>query len=70
MEQEKQQSGGGVPPRGDGFTVLAHLLTGFLLYGGIGYLLDRLLGTTWLTLVGLLLGAGLSFYLIYIRFFR
>lgn len=61
---------GGTPPPGDGFQVLAYLLTGLVVYGGIGWGLDQLLGTSWLTLVGLLTGAVLSFYLIYIRIFR
>lgn len=50
--------------------VLAYLLTGLLVYGGIGWWLDQLLDTSFLTLIGLLLGAALSFYLVYIRFFR
>jgi hypothetical protein len=31
-------------------------------------LLDRWLGTTWLVLVGLLVGVGLAFYLIWFRY--
>ncbi|NYD36874.1 AtpZ/AtpI family protein [Actinomycetospora corticicola] len=52
----------------EGWTVLSHLLAGFLLLGGIGWGIDLLLGTRWVLLVGLLLGGAASFALIYIRY--
>jgi F0F1-type ATP synthase assembly protein I len=56
------------PPVAEGWTVLSHLLSGFLLLGGIGWGIDLLLGTRWVLLVGLLLGGAASFALIYIRY--
>ncbi|MEJ5915004.1 AtpZ/AtpI family protein [Pseudokineococcus sp. 1T1Z-3] len=50
------------------YNVLAYLMSGLLLFGGSGYLLDRWLGTSLLTLVGLLLGMGLGLYLVWVRY--
>lgn len=44
------------------------MFAGLLLYGGIGWLLDRWLGTGWLLPVGILLGAGLSFWTLWLRY--
>lgn len=54
----------------DAWVVLSYLLTGVFLFGGIGWGLDHLLGTTFLIVVGLLAGASLSLYVIYVRFGR
>ncbi len=51
----------------DPWSIVAYLLSGMLVWGGAGWLLDRWLGTSFLVLVGLLLGTGLAIYLIYIR---
>lgn len=51
-----------------GSTVLAYLLTGPALFGGIGYALDRWLNITGLVVVGILLGMGLSLYSIWLRY--
>ena len=53
---------------GDAYTVIAYLLTGLALWGGAGLLLDRWLGTSFLALVGMLIGGGGALYLIYIRY--
>jgi F0F1-type ATP synthase assembly protein I len=58
------------PPPGDAWTALSYLLSGFLLFGGIGWGLDWLLGTRVFTLVGLLAGGAASLYLIYIRYVK
>lgn len=47
---------------------VAYLISGPLLYGGIGYLLDRWLGTNWLVGVGIVGGMALSLYLIWFRY--
>ena len=47
---------------------VAYLITGPLIYGGIGYLLDRWLGTTWIVGVGIVGGMALSLYLIWFRY--
>ncbi len=52
---------------GDPWSIVAYLLSGMLTWGGAGWLLDRWLGTSFLVLVGLLLGTALAIYLIYVR---
>lgn len=51
-----------------GATVLAYLITGPLLFGGMGWLLDRWLGTTVCVAVGVVIGMGLSLYTIWLRY--
>jgi F0F1-type ATP synthase assembly protein I len=51
----------------DPWSIVAYLLSGMLIWGGAGWLLDRWLGTSFLVLIGLLIGTGLSLYLIYVR---
>ena len=55
---------------GIGWAVTATLVGGILVWGGLGYLADRLLGIEprILTAVGIVLGAGLAIYLVYLRF--
>ncbi len=55
---------------GDAWTVLAYLLSGLILWGGAGVLVDRWLGTSFAVLIGLLVGGASSLYLVYIRFGR
>jgi ATP synthase protein I len=50
------------------WTVLSYVITGPLLYGGIGWLLDRWLGTGFLVAVGLVIGAGLAVFLVNLRY--
>jgi ATP synthase protein I len=50
------------------WTVLSYLITGPLIYGGAGWLLDLWLGTTWLVAVGLVVGMGFSLYVIVLRY--
>ena len=47
---------------------MSFLITGFLLFGGIGWGLDELFGTRWCTPVGLLAGGVASVYLVWIRY--
>ena len=46
----------------------AYLLSGPLLYGGAGWLLDHWLGTSFLLPVGIIGGMALSVYLIWFRY--
>jgi len=46
----------------------AYLLSGPLLYGGIGWLLDSWLGTQFLLPIGIVGGMALSLYLIWFRY--
>jgi F0F1-type ATP synthase assembly protein I len=51
------------------WTVLAYLLTGPLLYGGLGWLADRWLDTQPLfVLVGILGGMALALYVVWVRY--
>ena len=56
------------PNSGDGWRVLSYLIGGVLLYGGIGFGLDRLFGTEFLLPVGIVLGAGLTVLLLHFRY--
>lgn len=51
-----------------GLRSVSYLIAGVLLYGGIGWLLDRWLGTVFLLPMGIVLGAAGGVYLIYKRF--
>src|SRR4051794_18547071 len=54
---------------GEAWTVLAYLITGPLLYGGLGWLADRWLGTTpWLAVVGIVGGTALAVYIVWVRY--
>ncbi len=61
-------SPGGNANPGDAWTVIAYLLSGLLLWGGVGLALDRWLGTSFLVLIGLLVGGVGAIYLVYIRY--
>lgn len=71
MEPEQPRRGGAQPPPpGDAWTALSHLLSGFLLFGLIGWGLDSLLDTRAFLPIGLLLGGAASSYLIYLRYVK
>ncbi|GAA0601492.1 hypothetical protein HPO96_27460 [Kribbella sandramycini] len=53
---------------GDGWRVLSYLIGGVLVYGGIGFGLDRLFGTQFLVVIGIVLGAGLTILLLNFRY--
>ncbi|MCK0112328.1 AtpZ/AtpI family protein [Ornithinimicrobium sp. F0845] len=48
--------------------VIAYLLAGPLLFGGLGFLLDRWLELTFFVVIGLLAGMALSMYVIWNRY--
>lgn len=54
--------------RGDPWHAFGYLVSGVLMYGLIGWVLDRWLGTSWLVVVGIVLGAGLGIYMTWARF--
>ena len=57
------------PPRGgDHWHAFGYLTSGVFIYGGLGWLADRWLGTSFLVVVGILLGAALGIYLTIARF--
>lgn len=51
-----------------GATVTAYLVTGPVLYAGLGWLADRWLGTGFLLPVGLLAGMAMSLYVVWLRY--
>jgi len=51
-----------------GMRIVAEMLAGLLLYGGLGWVGDHFLHTSFLLPVGLLLGFGLSIYMVFKRF--
>lgn len=51
-----------------GMRILAEMLAGILLYGGLGYLGDRYFHTSFLVVIGIVVGLGLSMYLVFRRF--
>jgi ATP synthase protein I len=53
------------------WSIIGTLLAGVLVWGGIGYLLDRWAGTNGVfTAIGAMIGAAAAFYLIYRRYGR
>jgi F0F1-type ATP synthase assembly protein I len=44
------------------------MLSGMIVWGGVGWLLDRWLETRVFTLVGVLLGLGVAIYLVVIKY--
>jgi ATP synthase protein I len=52
------------------WTIFGYMLSGLLIWGGIGYGLDRWLETGFFLLAGLVFGMGAALYLIWLRFGR
>lgn len=64
-------SGEGWRGAGAAWSVLGTLLSGILAWGGVGYLIDRLVGFRWLFLpIGMVIGVGTAIYLVYLRYGR
>ena len=55
-------------PQGDPWHAFGYLVSGVFLYGFLGWLADRWLGTGFLVVIGILLGAGFGLYLTIKRF--
>ncbi len=52
------------------WSIVGYLLSGLIIWGGIGWGFDQWFGTNYFLLVGMLLGAGASIYLVWLRFGR
>ena len=52
------------------WSIIGYLLSGLLFWGAVGWALDKWLGTTFLLLTGVLVGAGSGIYLVWLRFGR
>jgi F0F1-type ATP synthase assembly protein I len=56
---------------GIGWAITSTLVGGIVTVGGLGFLLDRVLGTgTALTAMGIVLGAASGIYIVYLRWGR
>jgi ATP synthase protein I len=54
---------------GTGWSVTATMIAGVLLWGGVGYVVDRLFGTPHVFFaIGTVLGAGGATYIVYLRY--
>jgi F0F1-type ATP synthase assembly protein I len=53
---------------GDAWAVVSYLIAGVGFWGFVGWLMDRWLGTSWLVMIGVLVGFAGAFYLIIRRF--
>lgn len=60
------------PVNDDGvfWSIVGYLISGFLIWGGIGYFADRFFKTTVLLPVGLLIGMSAALYLVWLRFIK
>ena len=68
MAEQKPASTTDEVPSGDPWLAFGYLVAGVLLYGLIGWALDRWLNTSFLVVVGILLGAGLGMFMTWRRF--
>jgi ATP synthase protein I len=56
---------------GIGWAIIGTLIAGMLVWGGLGYLLDRLVGTSHVFMaIGTVVGAAGGIYIVYLRFGR
>jgi F0F1-type ATP synthase assembly protein I len=56
---------------GTAWALIGTLASGILVWGGVGYLLDRWIGFEYLFLpIGMLIGVSASIYLVYVRYGR
>lgn len=55
-------------PQGDPWHAFGYIVSGVGVYGVLGWLADRWLGTTFLVAVGILVGAGLGIFMTWSRF--
>ena len=52
----------------EGWAVLSTLISGFVIFGGIGWLLDQWWGTRLMTPIGLVVGMALGIYAVVMQF--
>jgi ATP synthase protein I len=60
----------GDQPKGDPWHAFGYVVSGVAVYGVLGWLMDRWLGTTFLVAVGILVGAALGIFMTFARFNR
>jgi F0F1-type ATP synthase assembly protein I len=77
QRDQTQANSGGVPDPDGGYprleeaymwNVVSYLISGPVLFGGIGWALDHWLGTAFFVPVGILAGMAVSLYLVWFRY--
>lgn len=68
MSQQGRSDAPEDTPKDDPWQAFSQIVAGVLLYGGLGWLADRWLDTSYLVAVGIVIGAGLSLYMVLKRF--
>lgn len=62
---------GGWSGMGTAWAVMGTLISGIVVWGGVGYVIDRLVGLRWLFLpIGMVIGIATSIYIVYLRYGR
>lgn len=69
-EKRRDTTGSSAENPDGAMRALSYVLSGILIYGGLGWVIDRVWHQSWGLPVGLILGMGLSVYLIIRRFGR
>jgi F0F1-type ATP synthase assembly protein I len=68
MSERKPRPEDGQKEFGDlAWSVPSYLLSGMIIWGGIGWLLSRWTGWSWLVPIGVVLGVALAVYLVYVK---
>ena len=70
QDQPGNKYGSSAGGMAQGIRVLSYLLSGFIVYGGLGWLLDRWLETSFLFPLGMMLGLGLGVFAVIAKFGR
>lgn len=70
MKQQDPPAGSPERPAGDPWHAFGYIVSGVALYGGLGWLVDRWIGTNFLVALGIIFGAGLGIYQTFARFNR
>ena len=55
-------------PKGDPWPAFGYIVSGVAVYGVLGWLADRWLGTTFLVAIGICVGAAFGIYMTFARF--
>lgn len=66
--QDPSSSNSQDSPSGDPWHAFGYLVAGVALYGALGWLADQWLGTSFLVVLGILVGAGFGIYMTFARF--
>lgn len=63
------ETGAGADSQRDGgMRALSYIIAGIVVYGGVGWIVDRVFHQSWGVPVGLILGMGFGVYLVITRF--